>query len=131
MLAFLFGLAIGYDRKTKDKPIGYQSYAIIAITTCLLAIMSQELYLQFKSLEDFTLDLGKVISGVLTGIGFLGAGAIIKRDDTEVIGTATGASIWAAGGIGLMLGFGFYVLSFLGFVSILLTLHFLPKIFKG
>jgi putative Mg2+ transporter-C (MgtC) family protein len=61
----------------------------------------------------------QVISGVLTGIGFLGAGAIIRsRDSAQVIGTATGASIWASGGMGLALGFGFYMLALISFVTI-------------
>ncbi len=69
-----------------------------------------------------TLDLGKIIAGVLTGIGFLGAGAIIKVEKTQIVGTATGASIWAAGGIGLCLGFGMYGLALIGFLAVVCIL---------
>ena len=77
----------------------------------------------FATSENVELGLLRIVQGVLTGIGFLGAGAIIQPgDDTKVIGTATGASIWAAGSMGLMLGFGLYVLALMGFAVLLLIL---------
>lgn len=125
MLAGLMGFALGMDRDKKNKPIGQRAYMIVAITTCLLAVMGQELYADFDHTDNFIkLDLGKVVAGVLTGIGFLGAGAIIKRSEQDVIGTTTGASIWASGGFGLMLGFGFYSLYAIGFLSTLAILKF-------
>jgi putative Mg2+ transporter-C (MgtC) family protein len=122
------GFFLGYDREHKDNPITYQAYMIICLTTCLLAMMGQEIYANFKYAEEtMTIDLGKVISGTLTGIGFLGAGAIMKRNDDQLIGTATGASIWAAGGLGLMLGHGLYILVFASFFLIWFILALLPK----
>ncbi len=124
-LAMLFGLIIGLDRDSKNKPIDYRAYMIVAITTCAIAILGQELNHAYANATDgefVSLDLGKIISGALTGIGFLGAGAIIQRDDKSVIGSATGASIWASGGIGLALGFGFYRLAFVAFFAIGLIL---------
>lgn len=67
---------------------------------------------------------------MLTGIGFLGAGAILRSQDDRVVGTATGASIWASGGVGLSLGFGFYVLSALSFIAIF-GLLFLSGLLMG
>tara|TARA_B100001123_G_scaffold429536_1_gene548202 strand:- start:1491 stop:1949 length:459 start_codon:yes stop_codon:yes gene_type:complete len=125
--AVLIGLCLGYDRLSNNKPIGYQSYVIITVITALLAMLAIELNAQFNTGDDFIrLDLGKIISGVLTGIGFLGAGAITKRDEDTVIGTATGASIWAAGGLGLIIGFGHYVLALVGFVVIWAVLAVIP-----
>ena len=124
ILAAFFGFVLGYDRDSKDKPIDFRAYMIICTTTCLLAIMAVELQEDFaKNSQDFiSLDLGKIISGVLTGIGFLGAGAIMKRtdgdDQKQIVGTATGASIWAAGGIGLIIGFGLYGLAFVAFFTL-------------
>lgn len=118
-LATSFGLVLGWDRGRKNKPIDFRAYMIVCVTTCLVAILSMEMYTDFKGSDDFvSLDLGKIISGVLTGIGFLGAGAIIQRDNNQVIGTATGASIWAAGGMGLALGYGVYALAVIGFITI-------------
>lgn len=118
-LAVIFGAVIGWERDRKDKPIDSRVYMIVCVTTCIIAIMAQELLNDFPGAQDVVaLDLGKVISGTLTGIGFLGAGSIIKTDSSQVIGTATGASIWASGGIGLTLGVGLYGLAFIGFVTI-------------
>lgn len=130
-LACIVGFFLGYDRTKKDKPIGVQSYMIICITTCLLAVGGQEMYAEYKNVENvISIDLGKVISGALTGIGFLGAGAIIKRSEDHIIGTATGASIWAAGGLGLIIGFGLYTVSIIGFMAIWAILTLLPKVLK-
>jgi putative Mg2+ transporter-C (MgtC) family protein len=120
LLAVFFGLILGVERDSKNKPIDFRAYMIVASTTCIIAIMGQELYHGYalKTNDAINLDLGKIISGVLTGIGFLGAGAIIKVENNEVRGTATGASIWAAGGIGLCLGFGMYTLAGIAFAAI-------------
>lgn len=118
-LAMVFGLILGWDRDRKNKPIDFRAYMIVCVTSCIIAMMAQELNYDFSHKENIIgLDLGKIISGVLTGIGFLGAGAIIKRENNQIVGTATGASIWAAGGIGLALGFGAYGLALAGFIAI-------------
>ncbi|WP_085899493.1 MgtC/SapB family protein [Kiloniella majae] len=121
-LTMAFGLVLGLERDTKNKPIDFRAYMIVAVTTCVLAILGQEIYSDFASAKDIVkVDLSTIVSGVMTGIGFLGAGAIIQRGD-RVVGTATGASIWAAGGIGLTIGFGFYTLGIVAFGAISLTL---------
>ncbi|MDX1626343.1 MAG: MgtC/SapB family protein [Wenzhouxiangellaceae bacterium] len=118
-LALLFGLALGFDREEKDKPIDYRAYMIVGTATCILGIMGQEVYADYARAGDVvSVDLAKIIAGVLTGIGFLGAGAIIKVEKEKVIGTTTGASIWASGGIGLCLGFGQYMLALVAFIVV-------------
>src|SRR5690606_16465408 len=106
------------------KPIDFRVFMIVAMASCLLAMMGLELYAVFGQSEGILgLDLLRIVQGVLIGIGFLGTGAIIKVDEKQkVYGTATGASIWCAGAIGLLLGFGFYGLAFLGFLSLFLIL---------
>ncbi|WP_417432067.1 MgtC/SapB family protein [Kiloniella sp.] len=121
-LAMVVGLVLGLERDSKNKPIDFRAYMIVAVTTCVLAILGQEIYSDFSSAENIVkVDLSSIISGVMTGIGFLGAGAIIQRGD-RVVGTATGASIWASGGIGLTIGFGFYALGIVAFGAISLIL---------
>ncbi len=132
-LAIVFGFILGLDRGSKNKPIDFRAYMIVCVTACIIAILGQELYAEFSTKEiPMTLDLAKIIAGVLTGIGFLGAGAIIKVDNDQVVGTATGASIWAAGGIGLTLGFGYYGIASVAFLAIAIILIiggvFKPKI---
>ena len=86
---------------------------IVALTSCIVAILAQSMVVE---------EQGKVIAGVLTGIGFLGAGCILKQNDHTVVGTATGASIWASAVVGLALGYGFYVLSLAAFAGIAIIL---------
>ncbi len=120
LLAAGIGLAIGLDRDLKKKPIDFRAYIIIATTSCVIALMAQEIFEDYRQAEDsVTLDFMRVVEGVLTGIGFLGAGAIMRSGDSgRVVGTATGASIWASGGLGLMLGFGFYGLTAIAFLAV-------------
>jgi putative Mg2+ transporter-C (MgtC) family protein len=122
-LALLFGLILGLDRDNKNKPIDFRAYMIVALISCILAVLSQELYVDYAANEGAAnIDVAKIIAGVMTGIGFLGAGAIIKLENNQVVGTATGASIWAAGGMGLTLGFGYYGLAVVAFLSIAIIL---------
>jgi len=129
-LAAIFGLLLGLDRDNKDKPVDFRVYIIIAMTTTIIAIMSQEISSHYTNEDFLKLDLGKIIAGILTGIGFLGAGAIIKVNDKEVIGTATGASIWACGGLGLCLGFGLYGLAIALFITLAVTLYAAGFVYK-
>lgn len=124
LLALFFGFCLGYDRVQKNKPVDFRVYMIVATMTCLLAMMGDELFaLRGSNGENIEFDLFRIVEGVLTGIGFLGAGAIIKsNDNNEIIGTATGASIWGAGSVGLMIGFGLYGLAILGFLVLLVIL---------
>ncbi len=123
-LAAVLGCLLGLDRDLKNKPIDFRAYMIVCVSTCLVAILGQELYATYAQEDNFvSLDLGKIISGVLTGIGFLGAGAILRdKSDNRIVGTATGASIWGASIIGLCIGFGYITIAIIGFLSIFIIL---------
>ena len=128
-LATLFGCLLGLDRDMKNKPIDFRAFMIVCVSTCVVAILGQELYANLNG--NMSLDIGKIISGALTGIGFLGAGAILKNnDDNQVIGTATGASIWGSSIIGLCLGFGYLGLAFGAFITIFVTLFVIGCFYK-
>lgn len=135
-MAAFFGCLLGLERDTKGKPIDFRAFMIVCVATCIVAILGQELYHDYSTQQNsgfISLDLGKIIAGALTGIGFLGAGAIIKdHDHQNVVGTATGAGIWGSAIIGLCLGFGQIILALSGFIIIGLTLAvakiILPKL---
>lgn len=129
-LACVFGFVIGYDRNMKNKPIDFRVYMIVAAISCMLTLMAQELHHTYQDASQMlNLDLGKVIEGVLVGIGFLGAGTIIHQGN-RVVGTATGASIWASGAVGLMVGFGFYSLATMAFFTMVFILICMGKLRK-
>ena len=109
--AALFGLLLGVDRELKDKPAGVRSYMLVSIGAAGFAILTLELPASLESAQiDFTLDPSRAIQGLIGGIGFLGAGAIIRRNG-GVQGVATGAAIWLSGAIGMACGFGNYGLA--------------------
>lgn len=123
-MAAVFGLVLGLERDWRKRPIDFRAYMIVAVSTCLIAIMAQEVLADYKDTDQtLQLDFMRAVEGVLTGIGFLGAGAILRhKQENRVIGTATGASIWASGGLGLTLGFGLYGLALIGFAAIVAIL---------
>ena len=101
VLAAVVGGIIGYERKIANKPAGIRTLMLISVGSALFTIVG------VTTLAN--LDPSKIIAGIVTGIGFLGAGTIFKSKDT-VTGLTTAASMWAVAGLGLVAGLGEYVL---------------------
>lgn len=120
LFAALCGLIIGIDREMRHKPLGVQAYMLIALGSA--AVMAVTLSFALGStVEDpqISLDPSRLIQGVVGGIGFLGAGAIMTRDDSARLrGVGSGAAIWGAGGIGIACGLGYLKEAF--FVAVLI-----------
>ncbi len=107
-VASVLGLIIGIDRELKQKPIGMRAFMLVSLGSAAFGLITMELAYLYDNLVGVAkIDPSRVIQGVIGGIGFLGAGAIIQSQG-EVRGTGTGASIWCVGSIGLACGFGFY-----------------------
>ncbi|MEO8374032.1 MAG: MgtC/SapB family protein [Sphingomonas bacterium] len=102
--SMLLPLLIGLDRFLRRKPIDFRPFMIVALAACALSLTILELGARTSG-PDVDLGLSRVFSGVITGIGFLGAGAMF-REDNYVKGVGSAASIWAAGAIGLICGVG-------------------------
>lgn len=110
--AVLCAALIGVDREIKHKPVGIRAYILVCLGSAVFSLLTMELFYQLRSLEEvINIDPSRVIQGVVGGIGFLGAGAIIQSRN-HVKGAATGAGIWLLGAIGIACGFGHYVLAF-------------------
>jgi putative Mg2+ transporter-C (MgtC) family protein len=103
VLVLLFSLLFGLERQRSHKPIGFGTFIFVAVGSCALAITSLELG------GDNPLAL---IGAIVTGIGFLGAGALIRTSD-KIFGFTTAASIWVFAIFGLSIGLGEY---FVGFI---------------
>ena len=102
--ATLLPFLIGMERFLRTKPIDFRPFVIISVAACALAIGALELLDTIASPHS-QIDPSRIFEGVITGIGFLGAGAIF-REGSFVQGAGSAASIWAAGAIGLVCGFG-------------------------
>ena len=109
-VAALLGGAVGYDRQRLDKPAGLRTHMLVAMGAAIF-ISSAEMVASNR------FDLLRVSAAVATGIGFLGAGAIM-RSGAQVTGLTSAAGIWVTAGIGVVIGMGQYIL---GVGSALLT----------
>lgn len=118
ILAAIYGGLIGMERHQNGKPVGRRTHAIICVSGSMIAIIG---LCGFENMDDFTRDPTRLPVGVLTGLGFLGAG-VIWQDKGGVKGLTTAATVYATACIGLAVGFGYYYLSTLGAVLILLIL---------
>lgn len=113
-------LLIGIDRFIRHKPIDFRPFVIVALAACALSLTIMEMAARGAG-PQVELGLSRVFSGVITGIGFLGAGAMF-REDNYVQGAGSAASIWAAGAIGLICGVGMLWLALLLAGGVLMVL---------
>ena len=102
--AFLSGL-IGLEREINRKGAGLRTHILVTLGSCLIMLTSLYVFDIYK--DKVPLDPARIAAGVIAGIGFLGAGTII-REREGVKGLTTAASLWVVAGIGLAVGVGFY-----------------------
>jgi putative Mg2+ transporter-C (MgtC) family protein len=122
VFAALAGLVLGVDRDWKNKPVDFRAYAIVSAIAAMVAVVSMQLMHDTPNPDkSVAMDPLRTLQSVLMSIGFLGAGVMMRQGGT-VIGTATGASIWAAAGLGVAIGLGYYAYAFTGFACILVLL---------
>ncbi len=101
-LSALLGYLIGLERSFAGQPAGERTHALTSLGATTFALLS---YTAFPGSDP-----ARVAAGVVTGLGFLGAGMILRGRGREVHGLTTAAGIWAVGGIGLAIGAGMYIL---------------------
>lgn len=111
LISALCGAAIGYERKNRAKEAGVRTHCVVACASALMMILSKYAYADVMTMygEFVKVDPSRIASGVVSGIGFLGAGMIFVHDKT-VTGLTTAAGIWATSGVGMAIGAGMYVL---------------------
>ena len=122
-LAIVLAGLIGLEREFRDKPAGFRTIILIGVGACVFSIISQ---IGGGPSADKT----RLAAQVVTGIGFLGAGAIIRGRD-GIFGLTTAATIWAAAAVGVAVGFGEYMLGMSATAGILLVLLLLDSVEKG
>jgi putative Mg2+ transporter-C (MgtC) family protein len=132
VLAILLGGAIGLERESRGRPAGLRTHilvclgaTIIMIASTRMAIISQVL----PSASRIQVDPGRIAAGIVTGIGFLGAGAIIRLGDL-VRGLTTAGCIWFVAALGITIGQGLYALAIVSTVLALVVLLALTQVEK-
>jgi putative Mg2+ transporter-C (MgtC) family protein len=100
LLAAVLGGVLGYERESKGKAAGLRTHMLVALGAALFVLVPQQYGMS-------NADLSRVVQGLVTGLGFLGAGAIIKGDgDEEIKGVTTAAGLWLTAAIGVAAGMG-------------------------
>lgn len=123
LIAIIAGL-VGIEREHLGKAAGLRTNILVGIGSALIMILALKLQ---ETIPGTSIDPGRIAGQVVTGIGFLGAGAII-RDRGGVHGLTTAASIWVVSAIGLAVGMGFYVAALVTAFITLVTLFILGKL---
>jgi len=130
LLAAFLGAVIGLEREIHGRPAGFRTHLLVSLGSCLFVIASIRFYTVFGNFSGSVpvgVDPGRVAAQVVTGIGFLGAGAII-REKFSVRGLTTAACLWIASAIGLACGVGLFGISMLVTVISLISLLLLKRI---
>lgn len=121
--ALLAGGIIGLERSYHGRPAGFRTHTLVCVASSLLMLVTvyQQKWLPGVPLETIRTDPTRMAQGIMTGIGFLGAGVIFK-EGLSVRGLTTAASIWITAAIGILMGIGFYLPAIMGTVLTLTTL---------
>jgi len=127
-----FGLIIGLERELKRKPVGLKTSLVISVVSCLLTIVSIQSAYMFPNSDEvkITMDPLRLAAQIVSGIGFLGAGVILRRGNDSISGLTTAAMIWGAAGIGIAVGAGFYLEAFVGVALLIISVELIPYLMK-
>lgn len=105
-LACILGAMIGLERESLNRPAGLRTYTLVCVGSALAMIVSIDIYMQYY--QTVNADPGRIAAQVISGIGFLGAGTIM-REGASVRGLTTAAGLWVVACIGLAVGAGLYI----------------------
>ena len=117
--AYVLALPIGWDREKEARSAGLRTFPLVALATCGFIEATESMFASSAESQ------ARVVEGLITGVGFIGGGAILKHG-ASVYGTATAASLWATGAIGTAVGLGSYEVAVTISVITFLTLTLLP-----
>jgi len=130
IFAALAGGAVGLEREKHGRPAGLRTHLLVALGACLMMVVSEAFQLKYAAFDGTSavrLDPGRTAAQIITGIGFLGAGVIIKEGVT-VRGLTTAASLWLVAGLGMAFGMGLFLPGLMATALALLSLIFLKKL---
>lgn len=128
LVAAVAGVVLGIEREAKHKPLGLKTCVVIAVTSCLLTIISIETALIDYSNPAIRSDPMRLSAQIVSGVGFLGAGVILRRNNDVISGLTTAAIVWTASGIGIATGAGYFEEVGAALVILVVSIRFLPFI---
>ena len=119
--AYALAFPIGWNREQEERSAGLRTFPLVAVATCGFILAAESI--AASSPEA----MARIVEGLITGMGFIGGGAILRRENS-VKGTATAASLWITGAIGVAVGLGSYDVAVLLSVATIVTLWVLPPL---
>lgn len=126
--ALLLGMLVGYERSYNGRAVGMRTYGLVCMASTALTVFVGHASLWYGGTAVYVqADPTRVVQGVVTGVGFLCAGVIMK-DGMSISGLTTAASIWAASAIGVLLGVGFYAAALLLALLCMLSMSMLHRL---
>lgn len=121
VVAYLLALPVGWNREKEERSAGLRTFPLVAVAACGFVQASESLTV------DQPEAMARIVEGIITGMGFIGGGAILRLKDS-VKGTATAASLWATGAMGTAVGLGSYDVAVVLSLITLLTLWVLSPL---
>ena len=125
MLAMVLGGIIGLERELKNHSAGFRTHILVTVGSCIFMLVSVSMPVIITAMPNGTVnnvDPSRIAAQVVSGIGFLGAGAIIQAKGRRIHGLTTAASLWVVAAIGLAVGAGLYLTSIIATIMLLLIL---------
>ena len=122
--ALIIGIVIGTEREFTHRPAGMRTHMLVALGSCSIMLVGQMIFTQYRPLGA-SIDPARLAAQVIAGVGFLGAGTIL-REGASVRGLTTAASVWTVACLGIAIGGGYYIVRILAF----LPLHSVVKVIR-
>ncbi|WP_438448483.1 MgtC/SapB family protein [Gorillibacterium sp. sgz5001074] len=129
LLALVLGGLIGFEREKNSSAAGFRTHILVCLGSALIMLLSAYGFPEFASEPNVRMDPARLAAQVISGIGFLGAGTIL-RNGMSITGLTTAASLWVVAAIGLSCGAGFYFAAILTTVMVLMSLWILSAVEK-
>jgi len=129
LVGSLISWVVGYERYTHGRPAGLRTHMLVCLASVTLMLVSIEFiyYLPGQLNKFFAIDPGRIAAGAITGIGFIGAGVIVKME-RNIHGLTTAASLWMMAAIGLAVGAGMYAVGITAFGATVISLAILRRV---
>lgn len=120
-VAYVLALPIGWNREREERSAGIRTFPLVSMAACGFVLVA------IGVLGADSPGQARILEGLMTGVGFIGGGAILKHG-TQALGTATAASLWATGALGAAVGYGLYDIAVILSVATYVTLRYLAPI---
>ena len=127
LLAVIVGGFTGYERERSNQFAGFRTHILVSMGSCITSMIALDLYSKYSGTSN--MDPARLPAQVLSGIGFLGAGAILKNSN-GIRGLTTAAGIWTTACIGIAIGYGQYMLGISAWLLVMVTLYILKNFDK-